>query len=85
MPARTRFVAALRGSLDPHKPAEKMELTGDSEFRFLHARKEALSHAAESATRGSHAETQDLSFGPGACRDEQPCLVLRLTHNEIAL
>src|SRR5215471_7443585 len=84
MPARTGFVRALPGSLDPHKPAEKMELTGDSEFRFLPARNVDLSHAGQSATRGSHAETQDLSLGPGAWRDEQPCLVLRLTHNEIA-
>jgi len=51
MPAWTRFVAALLGPLDPHKPAEKMELTGDGEFRFLTARNVALSHAGESATR----------------------------------
>jgi hypothetical protein len=68
MPALTPFVAALRGSLDPHKPAEKMELTGDSEFRFLPARNVDLSHAGESATRGSHAETPDLSLRPGAWR-----------------
>jgi len=39
MPAQTGFVAALRASLDPHKSAEKMELTGDSEFS-LFARKD---------------------------------------------
>src|SRR5215831_7484635 len=34
MPARTRFLAALRAPLDANKPAEKMELTGDSGFSF---------------------------------------------------
>jgi len=84
MPARAQSGAALRGSFAANQRAEKMEVTGDSGFCVLGARDRALSHGGESATAGSHAETQDLSFRPGAWRDKQPRLVLRLTHNEIA-
>ncbi len=44
MPALAQLTAPLECSANLEKPAEKMELTGDSEFCFLLAAKAVLSH-----------------------------------------